>query len=169
MHCPRCQGIGAEKRPSSPKPHPTTIPPELDAKMTPAVRDFIAALLARIVQLEAELEQVRQGKGKTPQNSSLPHCANKSTSMPNSMVLGPAENSSGVCLRSTQGRTTAENTASAAFTPRSYPRQDGPGGANRQTPQGSVSQRANSMVVERNRRQTDPAGFLDGPKATCTD
>jgi transposase len=58
---------------SSAKPHPTAIPPELDAQMTPAVRAFVRSLLARIAQLEAELDELRrQGKGNTPQNSSLP-------------------------------------------------------------------------------------------------
>jgi transposase len=52
---------------------PTAIPPELDAEMTPAVRVFVQSLLVRIAQLEAQVEQLqRQGKGKTPQNSSLP-------------------------------------------------------------------------------------------------
>jgi transposase len=43
---------------------PLTIPPELDAEMTPAVRAFVEALLDRITRLE--------GGRKTPQNSSLP-------------------------------------------------------------------------------------------------
>lgn len=43
---------------------PMTIPPELDAEMTSAVRAFVMALLDRIAHLE-------QGR-KTPQNSSLP-------------------------------------------------------------------------------------------------
>lgn len=42
-----------------------TIPPELEAEMTPAVRAFVATLLKRIQELETRL-------GKTPQNSSLP-------------------------------------------------------------------------------------------------
>jgi len=58
---------------SSAKGNPLTIPPELDAEMTPAVRAFVLSLLARIAQLEAELQELRrQMKGKTPQNSSLP-------------------------------------------------------------------------------------------------
>jgi transposase len=58
---------------SSAKANPLAIPPELDAEMTPAVRAFVQSLLARIAQLEAHVEQLqRQGKGKTPQNSSLP-------------------------------------------------------------------------------------------------
>jgi len=58
---------------SSAKPNPLTIPPELDAEMTPAVRAFVASLLKRIARMEAELQDLqRQVKGKTPQNSSLP-------------------------------------------------------------------------------------------------
>ena len=49
---------------SSSNIEPVTIPPELEAEMTPAVRAFVEALLDRIAQL---------GRGrKTPQNSSLP-------------------------------------------------------------------------------------------------
>jgi transposase len=50
---------------SSVKPDPLTIPPELDAQMTPAVRAFVLSLLERIRTLEAKL-------GMNPQNSSLP-------------------------------------------------------------------------------------------------
>ena len=58
---------------SSAKPHPTAIPPELEAEMTPAVRAFVKSLLAYISKLEARIEELeRQLKGKTPQNSSLP-------------------------------------------------------------------------------------------------
>ncbi len=49
---------------SSAKPDPLTIPPELEAEMTAAVRAFVGVLLGRI----AELERGR----RTPQNSSLP-------------------------------------------------------------------------------------------------
>lgn len=42
-----------------------TIPPELEAEMTPAVRAFVEMLLSRIDELETRL-------GKTPENSSLP-------------------------------------------------------------------------------------------------
>lgn len=49
---------------SSAQPHPLTIPPELEAEITPAVRTFLEMLLDRIAQLER--------KQKTPQNSSLP-------------------------------------------------------------------------------------------------
>ena len=50
---------------SSAKPNTLTIPPELDAEMTPAVRAFVESLLDRIGKLEARV-------GATPQNSSLP-------------------------------------------------------------------------------------------------
>lgn len=50
---------------SSTQPNPLTIPPELDAEMTPAVRAFVLSLLDRIAKLEARL-------GLDPQNSSLP-------------------------------------------------------------------------------------------------
>jgi transposase len=56
---------------SSAKPHPTTIPPELDAEMTPAVRVFVQSLLATIAELEARIAELERGR-KTPQNSSLP-------------------------------------------------------------------------------------------------
>ena len=44
---------------------PASIPAELEAEMTPAVRAFVLSLLARIAELEVRLK-------KTPQNSSLP-------------------------------------------------------------------------------------------------
>ncbi len=50
---------------------PLTIPPELDAEMTPAVRAFVGLLLDRIAKLEARVEELERGR-KTPQNSSLP-------------------------------------------------------------------------------------------------
>ncbi|HBO45258.1 MAG TPA: IS66 family transposase [Planctomycetaceae bacterium] len=50
-----------------------TIPPELEAEMTPAVRGFVGLLLGQIAKLEARIEELeRQVKGKMPQNSSLP-------------------------------------------------------------------------------------------------
>jgi transposase len=50
---------------SSAKPSPLTIPPELEAEMTPAVRAFVESLLERLRNLEARV-------GLNPQNSSLP-------------------------------------------------------------------------------------------------
>ncbi len=50
---------------SSAKPSPLTIPPELEAEMTPAVLAFVESLLERIRNLEAKV-------GLNPQNSSLP-------------------------------------------------------------------------------------------------
>src|SRR5436190_9270702 len=50
---------------SSTQPQPITIPPELEAEMTPAVRAFVDVLLDRIAKLEVRL-------GANPQNSSLP-------------------------------------------------------------------------------------------------
>ena len=50
---------------------PITIPPELEAEMTPAVRAFVGILLDRIARLEARVEELERGR-KTPQNSSLP-------------------------------------------------------------------------------------------------
>lgn len=50
---------------SSAKAKPLTIPPELEAEMTPAVRAFVQMLCDRIARLEARL-------GMNPQNSSLP-------------------------------------------------------------------------------------------------
>jgi len=51
------------------------IPPELAARMTPAVRAFVLALLAEIDQLRAEvrdLEGQLADRHPTPRNSSLP-------------------------------------------------------------------------------------------------
>jgi transposase len=56
---------------SSSKIESITIPPELEAEMTPAVRAFVKTLLDRISQLEARVEELERGR-KTPQNSSLP-------------------------------------------------------------------------------------------------
>jgi transposase len=56
---------------SSQKIKPITIPPELEAEMTPAVRAFVGILLDRIAKLEARVEELERGR-KTPQNSSLP-------------------------------------------------------------------------------------------------
>jgi transposase len=50
---------------SSANPNPLTIPPKVEAEMTPAVRAFVASLLDRVRKLEARL-------GLNPQNSSLP-------------------------------------------------------------------------------------------------
>jgi transposase len=58
---------------SSSKIESITIPSELEAEMTPAVRGFVGLLQDRIAKLEARIEKLeRQVKGKTPQNSSLP-------------------------------------------------------------------------------------------------
>ncbi len=43
-----------------------TIPPEIESEMTPAVKAFVAQLLARIEELEEKVQK------PTPQNSSLP-------------------------------------------------------------------------------------------------
>jgi len=48
-----------------------TIPPQLEAEMTPAVRAFVGLLLDRIAKLERRVEELERGP-KTPQNSSLP-------------------------------------------------------------------------------------------------
>ena len=48
-----------------------TIPPDLEAEMTPAVRAFVKMLLDRIGKLEDRVEELERGR-KTPQNSSLP-------------------------------------------------------------------------------------------------
>ena len=50
---------------SSTKPQRITIPPEVEAEMTPVVRAFVESLIDRIENLEARL-------GLNPQNSSLP-------------------------------------------------------------------------------------------------
>jgi transposase len=56
---------------SSENMNPVTIPLELDAEMTPAVRAFVKLLLDRIAKLEVRVEELERGQ-KTPQNSSLP-------------------------------------------------------------------------------------------------
>jgi hypothetical protein len=46
---------------------------ELIARQSPEAQAIIRALLAKMAEMEAELEELRaQVKGKTPQNSSLP-------------------------------------------------------------------------------------------------
>ena len=46
---------------------------EIIARQPPEAQAIIRLLLARIAELEARIEELeRQGKGKTPQNSSLP-------------------------------------------------------------------------------------------------
>jgi len=46
---------------------------EIIARQPPEAQAIIRALLAEIAELKAEIEELqRQGKGKTPQNSSLP-------------------------------------------------------------------------------------------------
>ncbi len=49
-----------------------TIPPELEAEMTPAVRAFVEILLKRIESLEEEVVELKRRLGMTPKNSSLP-------------------------------------------------------------------------------------------------
>ncbi len=56
----------------SEKPTKITIPPELEAEMTPAVRAFVELLLARIESLEAEVAELKRRVGMNPQNSSVP-------------------------------------------------------------------------------------------------
>src|SRR5664280_897481 len=56
---------------SSHNSKPITIPPELEAQMTPAVRAFAGILMDRIAKLEARVKELERGR-KTPQNSSLP-------------------------------------------------------------------------------------------------
>jgi transposase len=67
---------------SSVKPSPLTIPPELDAEMTPAVRAFVESLLTRIAKLEARLRL-------NSQNSSLP----PSTQHPHAKPASPKRKS----------------------------------------------------------------------------
>jgi transposase len=72
----------------SAKPDPLTIPPELEAEMTPAVRAFVGLLLDRIARLEARVEELERGQ-KTPQNSSLP----PSTQHPHARPQAPGRKS----------------------------------------------------------------------------
>jgi transposase len=53
-------------------PTKLTIPPEIAAEMTPAVRAFVDLLLNRIETLEAEVAELKQRLNRSPQNSSLP-------------------------------------------------------------------------------------------------
>ena len=49
------------------------IPPELEAEMTPAVKAFVLALIARVDQLEKQVADLTDKVEKlTPRNSSLP-------------------------------------------------------------------------------------------------
>lgn len=58
---------------SHPNSNPLTIPPEIDADLTPAGRAFILMLFQRIEKLEARIEELESQLGKlNPQNSSLP-------------------------------------------------------------------------------------------------
>jgi transposase len=57
------------------RPAPRTIPAELDAQMTPAVRALVLALFAEIDELQAEVRDLRSQLATgppNPQNSSLP-------------------------------------------------------------------------------------------------
>jgi len=67
---------------SSSKIESITIPPELEAEMTPAVRAFVKTLLDRISQLEARVEELERGR-KTPDNSSLPPSSRHPHARPN--------------------------------------------------------------------------------------
>jgi len=49
-----------------------TIPPELEAEMTAAVRAFVEVLLLRIESLEEEVAELKRRLEMNPQNSSLP-------------------------------------------------------------------------------------------------
>ena len=52
-----------------------TIPPELDAEMTPGIRAFVQLLFGRIEALETEVAELKAelaASKKTPRNSSLP-------------------------------------------------------------------------------------------------
>jgi transposase len=53
-------------------PTKLTIPLEIAAEMTPAVRAFVELLLKRIETLEAEVAELKQRLNRSPQNSSLP-------------------------------------------------------------------------------------------------
>ena len=71
---------------SFPQPDPLTIPPELEAEMTPVVRAFVGTLLERIGKLEAKL-------GMNPRNSSLP----PSSQHPHARPQPPKRKSNGHC------------------------------------------------------------------------
>jgi transposase len=71
-----------------------TIPPDLDAEMTPAVRAFVKTLLARIEALEDEVAELKRRLGQTPENSSRPpstehpHAKTKSRKKPSGRKRG---------------------------------------------------------------------------------
>ncbi|MFQ5464253.1 MAG: IS66 family transposase [Phycisphaerae bacterium] len=64
-----------------------TIPPELEAEMTSAVRAFVESLLAVIRDQQREIDELRTRLGKTPQNSSLP----PSSQHPHAKPVPPAK------------------------------------------------------------------------------
>ena len=76
-----------------------TIPPELEAEMTPAVRAFVAMLLARIEELESRL-------GMSPQNSSVP----PSSEHPHAKQPKPKRKPSGRKRGGQQGHTKHQRT-----------------------------------------------------------
>jgi transposase len=57
--------------------HKNTIPPEIEAEMSPAVKRFVLQLFARIEQLEEKVQKL------TPQNSSLPPSTQHPHAKPN--------------------------------------------------------------------------------------
>ena len=66
---------------SSQNSKPITIPPELEAEMTPAVRAFVGILLERIAKLEARVEELEGGR-KLPGPSGTTRMNYRRSSMP---------------------------------------------------------------------------------------
>ena len=83
-----------------------TIPPELKAEMTPAVRAFVAMLLARIESLETEVSELKRLIGMNPQNSSLP----PSSEHPHAKQPKPKRKPSGRKRGGQQGHTKHQRT-----------------------------------------------------------
>ena len=83
-----------------------TIPPELDAEMTPAVRAFVEVLLARIESLETEVSELKRLIGMNPQNASLP----PSSEHPHTKKRMPKRKSSGRKRGGQKGHTKHQRT-----------------------------------------------------------
>ena len=83
-----------------------TIPPELDAEMTPAVRAFVEVLLARIESLETEVSELKRMIGMNPQNSSVP----PSSEHPHAKQPKPKRKSSGRKRGGQEGHTKHQRT-----------------------------------------------------------
>lgn len=68
--------------PEPTQPNRISIPPEIEAEMTPAVRAFVLTLLARIEQLEDQLQQLTPRNSSVPPSTEHPHAKPKRKPLP---------------------------------------------------------------------------------------